>query len=333
MTALPQARQVDSAQASALQRAVRFILNNWLYTVTAILFIVYAIVVPRFLTRENLTNLTIGASITGIATAGFMFGLVAGQIDASIAGIVGLTAAVCAYLFQRVGLPFPLTAVLVLGAAALIGLFNSLLIIEAKIFSLVATIATTGLFIGLSLMITGGQMIGIARPGLSEALLARPLGVPVSVWMLITVYVVGYIILNHTKLGAHLYATGANYQAARLAGVRVKRIVRIAMIGVAITISLTAMLAVARVRTSLLFGITPTAVNFGDVVTAALLGGVSLYGGIGRIERALVAVLFLAILTNGLLLLGLPPATGLIVKGVIFTITVVIDSLLHFRNQ
>ncbi|MCP4165248.1 MAG: ABC transporter permease [Chloroflexi bacterium] len=329
MTNVPLFSDNSQGNRSAGSRVLDFLLNNWLYTVTIILFVLYALVVPRFLSVENMRNLIIGASITGIATAGFMIALVAGQIDASIAGIVALTAAIAAFLFVRVGVPFPLTFVLVLGSAALIGLFNSFLIVEAKIFSLVATIATTGLFIGLALFITGGQVIGISRIGFSETLLARPLGIPVSIWLLIFVYIFGYTTLNQTKLGAHLYATGANYDAARLAGVPVKRIVRIALIASATAAALTAMLAVARVRTSLLFGITPTAVNFSDVVVAALLGGISLYGGTGRIERALVAVLFLAILTNGLLLLGLPATVGLIVKGVIFTITVITDALLH----
>jgi len=89
---------------------------------------------------------------------------------------------------------------------------------------------------------------------------------------------------------------------------------------------------VARVRTSLMFGVTPSAVNFGDVVIAALLGGVSLYGGVGKIQGALIAVLFLAILTNGLLLLGLPPAVTAISKGAIFMITVIIDARRRANN-
>jgi ribose transport system permease protein len=304
----------------------------WLYTVTAIIFVAYAIFVPNFFTSGNLLNILVGASFTGIAAAGFTIALLAGQIDASTLGVLGLSANLAAVFFVRMELPFPAVLVLTLGAAALMGLLNSFLIIEGRIFSLIATMATAGVYVGLSLYITGGSAISIGRPGFSEVLQARPLGIPISIWLLALTYIVAYVVLNHTKLGMHIYATGSNYQAARLAGVRVTGVIRLCLVVLAMLIAVVAMLAVARVRTSLMFGVTPSAVNFGDVVIAALLGGVSLYGGVGKIQGALIAVLFLAILTNGLLLLGLPPAVTAISKGAIFMITVIIDARRRANN-
>jgi ribose/xylose/arabinose/galactoside ABC-type transport system permease subunit len=313
-----------------LGHLVRFLLlDNWLFTVTGIIFLIYAISIPVFLSGGNLENIFMGASLTGIATAGFTIALLAGQIDASTLGVVAVSANVAAVSFQTMGLPFPVVILLTLGVAALMGLLNSLLIIEGRIFSLIATMATSGVFIGLSLFITGGTALSIGRDGFSEVLLARPLGVPVAIWLLALTYTVAYIVLNYTKLGMHIYATGSNYQAARLAGVDVKNILRLCMVTVSMLIAVVAMLAMARVRTSLMFGVTPSAVNFGDVVIAALLGGVSLYGGIGRIQGALIAVLFLAILTNGLLLLSLPPAVAALIKGAIFMITIIVDAQRH----
>lgn len=315
-----------------LGQVVRLLfLDYWLYTMTGIIFLVYAIFIPMFLSRENLVNILVGASLTGIAAAGFTIALLAGQIDASTLGVVALSANVAAVLFQKLGVPLPVVLLLTLGVAALMGLLNSFLIIEGRIYSLIATMATSGVYIGLALFITGGTALSIGRAGFSETLLSRPLDIPVPIWLLALTYIVAYIVLNYTKLGMHIYATGSNYQAARLAGVRVKSILRLCLVVVSMLIAVVAMLAMARVRTSLMFGVTPSAVNFGDVVIAALLGGVSLYGGVGKIQGALIAVLFLAILTNGLLLLSLPPAVAALIKGSIFMITIIVDAQRHLK--
>lgn len=309
------------------QRLLRLALDNWLYAATLLLCVFFALSAPNFLTVSNIINTLVSASITGLVTAGFTIVLLTGTIDASITGVTALASVITAGLYQRAEFSLPATLVVLLIASIAMGLFNSLVIIEGRIYSLIATLATAGVFLGLSVGLAGGQQVAITRPELQDALFQRPLGIPMSIWLLFLCYILGYIMLNHTRLGAHIYATGANYTAARLNGVPVKRVIRTALIIAAITTSTAAVLATARANLSLLYGVTIGGVNLTDAFVAVLLGGISLHGGVGKIERNLVAVLFLSILANGLQLIGAAPAVWLVAKGLAFVGAVIIDAV------
>jgi ribose transport system permease protein len=309
------------------QRILRLILDNWLYAATILLCVAFTFTAPNFLTVDNVINTLVSASITGIVTAGFTFVLLTGTIDASITGITALASVLTAVMFQRWGFSLPVTLLLLLLASTAMGLFSSLIVIEGRIFSLIATLAAAGVFLGVSVGLAAGQQVAITRPELQSALFQRPLGLPISIWLLFLCYALGYVVLNHTKLGAHIYATGANHTAARLNGVPVNRVIRTVLIIAAVATSSAAVLATARANLSLLYGVTIGGVNITDAFTAALLGGISLQGGVGRIERNLVAVLFLSILANGLQLMDTAPAVWLVAKGLAFVGAVVIDAV------
>jgi ribose/xylose/arabinose/galactoside ABC-type transport system permease subunit len=315
-------RRTDQAQ-----RLLRLALDNWLYAATILLCIFFAFRAPNFLSVDNFINTLVSSSITGIVTAGFTIVLLTGTIDASTSGITALASVLCAVLFQKWGVPLPLTLLLLMVASVLMGLLSSFLVIEGRIYSLIATLGSSGVFLGLSVGLAAGQQIAITKPELQDALFERPLGIPISIWLLFLCYFLGYVMLNHTRLGAHIYATGSNYTAARLSGIPVKRVIRIALIIAATTTSLAAVLATARANLSLLYGVTIGGVNLADVFTAALLGGISLRGGVGKIERNLVAVLFLSILSNGLQLMDTAPAVWLVIKGLAFVGAVIIDAV------
>jgi ribose transport system permease protein len=130
--------------------------------------------------------------------------------------------------------------------------------------------------------------------------------------------------LNHTKLGAHIYATGANYTAARLSGVPVSRVIRIALMISGVTIALAAALVTARGNITILYG-AAGGLQPGPALLAVLLGGVSLFGGTGKLERNLVAVLFLVVVQNGLTLMNVPLSWWYLVQGAAFILAVVLD--------
>lgn len=315
-------RRTDDAQ-----RWLRLVLDNWLYAATILLCIFFAFRAPNFLTVDNAINTLVSSSITGIVAAGFSIVLMTGTIDGSNAGVTALSSVAAAVMFQKWGIPLPLMLLLLIILSVVMGLINSFLIIEARIYSMIATLGSSGLFLGLAVGLAAGQQVAITRPELQNMLFERPLGIPISIWLLFLCYFLSYVMLNHTRLGAHIYATGSNYTAARLSGVPVKRVIRTTLIIAATLTALAAALATARANLSLLYGVTIGGVNLTDVFTASLLGGVSLRGGVGRIERNLVAVLFLSILSNGLQLMDTAPAVWLVIKGLAFVGAVVIDSV------
>ena len=313
-------------------RIADFLLENGLYVSTVLLFIVFAALIPSFSSIESIVNILSSAALKGIIAAGFTIALIAGLIDASVVGMAMVTTVLTGVLFQGLGWSLPATLAGVMGAAALMALLNHSLVVRARINSFVSTVATSGLFLAVALVITGGQTIAITRPELQNVLLERPLGIPVAVWVLLIVYTVAYVMLTQTRLGAHLYATGANPAAARVTGVPVSRVTLVAFMLCALCTALGTVFATARAGSTLLFGTTFVTFDLSEIFTAVLLGGASLYGGSGKIERNLVAVLFLTILAFGLQLLGAKTGVWLVLKGSAFVAAILLDVIRQRRQ-
>lgn len=320
--------QGQLALSSRRRIQLLFLMDNGIYVVTVLIFILFIFAAPFFFTPRNLVNILISASLAGIVTAGYTVAILAGQIDTSTQGVIAIATVTTALLFQEVELALPLTVMVALLAGVAAGLFNGVIVVNGKIIAFVATLATQGVLVAIALFLTGGQTITITRVGLQEAVFIRIFGIPSSVWIMFLCYILGWIMLNHTKLGAHIYATGADYRAARLSGVPVDRVIRIALVISALTAALTAILVTARAKQSTLFGLAIAgSVDFVTALTAILLGGFSLFGGVGRIERNLVAVLFLTILGNGLQLMDVPTGIVLVVRGFALIAAVILSVL------
>ncbi len=305
-----------------------FLMDNGIYVVTVVLFIIFVFFAPFFFTQRNLVNILISASLAGIVTAGYTVAILAGQIDTSTQGVLAVATVTTALLFEEAGFSLPLTVIFALTAGIAAGLFNGLIVVNGKIVAFVATLATQGVMIAIALFLSGGATITIAREGLQETVFIRVFGIPSSVWIMFLCYIVGWVMLTQTKLGAHIYATGADYRAALLSGVPVDRVIRVALVISALTAALTAILVTARAKQSALFGLAIAgSVDFVTALTAVLLGGFSLFGGVGRIERNLVAVLFLTILGNGLQLMDVPTGIILVVRGFALVFAVILSVL------
>lgn len=320
--------QTDLSIDRRRRQNLLFLMDNGIYVVTILLFILFAFIAPFFFSQRNLVNILISASLAGIVTAGYTVAILAGQIDTSTQGVLAVATVTTALLFEEAGFSLPLTVAFALAAGIAAGLFNGLIVVNGKIIAFVATLATQGVMLAIALFLSGGQTITIAREGLQEAVFIRVYGIPSSVWIMFLCYIVGYIMLTQTKLGAHIYATGANYRASLLSGVPVNRVIRVSLVISALTAALTAVLVTARAKQSAMFGLAIAgSVDFVTALTAVLLGGFSLFGGVGRIERNLVAVIFLTILGNGLQLMDVPTGIVLIVRGFALVSAVILSVL------
>jgi ribose transport system permease protein len=314
------------------RRVLDFLLENGLYVSTILLIGVFTVSIPVFFSLENAVNILNSAALKGIIAAGFTVALIAGLIDTSILGVAAVSTVLTGVLFQQLGWPLWATLLGVFAAALVMASLNDALVVRAKINSFVATTATSGVFLGICLALTNGQTITITRPELQGVLLARPLGLPVAVWLMFALYGAAYAMFNHTRLGSHLYATGANHNAARVNGVPVNRVTYIAFALCALTSALGTVLATARAGSSLLFGTQFVTFDLTEIFTASLLGGASLFGGSGKIERNLIAVLFLTILANGLQLLQTGTGVWLVLKGGAFVTAIILDVVRQRRQ-
>ncbi len=314
-----------------LPRAVlKFLLNNGLLIALVIEIAIFATASPEiFLSTGNLFTVLRISATTGITVAFYTIALIAGQIDLSTAQVGAVTAVIFAWMFAILEWPLELSFVLAMAFAALLGLINSWLVIRVKIPSLIATLALGTLCYGLAISVIQSNsttgLIRLNRPPLRDIINTEIVGIPATVILMFAVYTIIYILLNHTRLGAHLYALGGNPQAARLNGIQDKRLVRFALMFTAMSAGFTAIMIAGRGLSA--GAATPVGGVLGGPLVAAIFSGVGLSGGSGRIERTLIGVIFLAVLTSGMSILNVSPFARSMIEGLAFVFAILIDSV------
>lgn len=309
-----------------IRRALEFLLNNSLLFATLILIALFAVIAREmnFLSFENLVNILMVATLNGLVACGLTITMLAGNIDFSTQGVSAIASILVGVIFQQMGLPLLPSILLVILGAALAGFATGILIVNFKIPGLVATIAVNGSFVALAMFLSNNKQINVVRPEMTSFWLTSSLlGIPFTVWFMFGCFVLAYIMLNHTKLGAHIYATGANLNAARLNGVPVNRVIRITLILSAICIGVAGIVSTARSGITILFG-SSGGLATGDAFLAVLLGGIALFGGSGKIEQIFMAIIFLAVLFNGLSLLALPTGVWFAIRGLAYLLAIIL---------
>lgn len=274
-----------------------------------------------FATGSNFENIARQISLDAPMVFGQMVVLIAGGIDIS----VGSTMAMAASL--TIGLQPYGTGVAVMGALGFglgIGILNGLLVTRGKIVAFVATLGTMSLVRGLLLTYTGQASLVGTDPAFTFWGNGQIGPVPVSFLVVLAVLAALYALLEHTRQGRNLYAIGGNNDAAFLGGVSVKNGLMLAFIISGVMAALSGVLVASRLNSaSVQLGTDAPLMS----ISAALIGGASLFGGKGSIIAAFFGVLALGILNNGMNLLGVPTYTQIAVRALILIAIVVIDAL------
>lgn len=302
------------------------------YSVLLILLgigLIFSLGSDRFLTPSNLMNIAVQTSIIAIIAIGMTFVILTAGIDLSVGSVVALCGALAAGLAVRQELGTFAGIGLALLAGAVVGVINGLLIVKGKVPPFVATLSTLAIARGLTLVYTEGRPIS----GIDERFIflgsGEILGIATPVIILAIVFVVAYIVLRSTRFGNYVYATGGNEEVSRLAGVRTSIITLSVYIISGFLAALGGVLLVAR-----LWSAQPNAaVGLElDAIAAPVLGGVSLFGGVGNVTGALVGAFILGILSNGLNLMGVPSFWQQVIKGVVLILAVMLDVLTKRRR-
>ena len=294
-----------SAALARFRRSHEF----WLLAVIVVLSLALSLATDSFLTWQNLFDLLTSNAFVGILAAGLLVVLIAGHIDISFTA----TASVAQYLALTVGIRYGLgwLALFALAGATgvLCGLINAVFVTKLRISSIIVSIATLNLFYGLLIFTTGGNYITslpkFFRDGISwfehEDASGVPYGLNLQILLLIGAFAATWLLLNRTNIGRQIYALGGNKDAAQRLGFHVFRI-NLLVYGYLGFIAGVASIVQAQLAQS----VTPT-VLVGkelDVLAAVVLGGASLNGGVGTVFGAILGVTLLAILQNGLVLIG-----------------------------
>jgi L-arabinose transport system permease protein len=289
--------------------------------VFALLFLACAIFVPNFATFVNMKGLGLAVSLSGMVACGMLFCLASGDFDLSVASVIacaGVTTAVVINMTESLWIG--VLAGLALGAVS--GLINGLVIAWLKINALIATLAMMQIVRGLAYIISDGKAVGVEDERFFTLGYANWLGLPAPIWLTAGCMVIFGFLLNKTTFGRNTLAIGGNEEAARLSGVPVVR-TRIIIFVLSGLVSAAAGIILASRMTS---GQPMTSIGFElIVISACVLGGVSLKGGVGKISWVIAGVLILGTVENAMNLLNISPFSQYVVRGLILLLAVIFD--------
>jgi ribose transport system permease protein len=287
-----------------------------------IAMIIISLTTDRFLTTQNLINVSLQVSTIAIAAIGSTLVILTANIDLSPGSAAALTTCVLAILVKNMGIPLPMgmIAVLVLGVG--MGLLNGFLSSYGRIPSFVATLATMSIFRGLAFLITEGHPIFSISPALEGLFYGKVIGIPLPFIYMLVLYGATAIFLRNTRSGRAIYAVGGNESAAHLSGIHVKRTRLLAFILAGLAASIAGILMSARLNSG--------SPNYGvglelAAIAAAVIGGASLAGGHGNVISTLFGALTVAVVRNGLNLNAVPAAWQNITLGCIIVLAVGLD--------
>jgi ribose transport system permease protein len=306
-----------------------WIVEKRIFVILIVIFLLAVFFVPYFPTMVNLSNLAVQLSIDGIVVVGMAILMVAFGIDLGVGSNFAMSGIVYALLAQY-GLPIPVAALGGVIAGSLIGLVNGLIVTKLKIHFFIATLATMVVFQGVAITISKGEVVypGIEGFDWLGRFQIGPIQFPVLVFLLTVL--IGHVILSQTKIGQYWYAIGDNQEAAKRVGLNVDRIFTSAFIAAGLCAGLAGVIFAARANSgSPSLGV-DTAL---DAISASVIGGVSLYGGIGSIPGAFAGLLIINILRNSLNLIGVTPYVQYVVRGSILILVVVMDAYFNWRKR
>jgi ribose/xylose/arabinose/galactoside ABC-type transport system permease subunit len=278
---------------------------------------------PPFVSGVNIINILLTVSVIGILAVPWSMLCISGGLDISIGSMMGFIAVTVTSLFTH-GLGLLPSILLGCAIAGFLGFLNGILIERVGINSLITTLGMFSILRGAAFVVTGGQGIVISDASLKFIGLGRIWVFPFSVALLIAFFVAGYLVLRYTQYGRNLFVVGGNEKAARVAGIGV-RLARISMYVVTAICSGIGGLIIAAQLSNALPKI-GTGYEFA-VITAVVLGGVSLSGGKGRMVGVLLGILIIGSLRYGLEITGVHSFFQTIAEGTILLVAVALDQL------
>ena len=312
--------QIPTGQSAGRLRTVAG--NYAIVWVTAALFLALAIATDGFLREANMRNILDQQSATLIAASVATLAMIAGGFDVSVSAVFVAAPLVALQVENATGSVFlALLAGIAFGLVC--GAANGGIIAYGRVNSFIATLATSFMIFGIGFLVSDRSVLRPAGDGFQELARSRILGLTSGTWFAFAVTAAAWVVLAKTRYGRHLYATGGNAEAARLAGVPTTRIVASVFVLAGAAAGLAGTLNASRSISanpsddfSFVFG----------VIAAIVVGGTSIAGGEGAVWRTVFGALFIAFMNNGFNLMQVDPIWQRIIQGIVILAAVGIDA-------
>lgn len=310
----------------------KFILDRMIVVFLVLFVGVMSFVHDRFLTADNIVNITMEFAVYGVVACAMTFAIICGEFDLSASSVFGWSSLLFIDLVNKMGVPLAFLITLACGTA--IGLFNGLLISKVKIHAFVVTMGNMMSIKGLALFYTDGKPVNTPNEfiyDLGNGALFKGSGFPGIPYLVIifaAALLISFFVLKYTNFGRNLYATGGNYIVAKLAGINVDfyKLMIFVILGFAAAFG-GMMIGCRMVAGNALYGQDLSL----SVIAAIVIGGTSLSGGSGGVFKTLVGLLVVSVLFNTLMLLGVQAYYQQLAKGIVVVAVVSTDVYMN-RN-
>lgn len=311
-------------------QAMDIIKKYGIYLALIILMVFFSVVTNSFLKPDNLFNVARQISMLGIAAVGMAFVLLLGGIDLSIGSQITLVNIIAAWLMVKAGV-HPLPACIVsLAMSSAVGFINGWIIANIKMPPLIVTLASMTMLEGLAFIICNGIPIFGFPKGFSVIGQGYLGPVPIPVIIMAAILATGAFILNETFFGRWFYAVGGNEEAANLSGINVKRVKYLVYTLSGFFAGIAGIVMLSRTNSGQ--ALAGKGFEF-DVLTAVVLGGVSVNGGSGKISNVVAGILILGVLSNGMVLMNVTQYSQMLIKGTVLLAAVGFDCYQKQRGK
>ena len=300
-------------------------------TAFVLLCAVLSAVSPYFLTQQNILNVLRQASINGVLAIGMTFVILTRGIDLSVGSVVALSGIVAASFATTSsiagvhGSPYPAVVAIVIGilVGVAAGAVNGIVVSRFRVPSFVVTLGMLSTARGVTMLYTLGRPVPSLTPEFRWMGTGQVAGVPAPILILLAVFAISWWVLGHTRFGRHIYAVGGNPRAANTSGIAVPRTRLLVFMISGATAGLAGLVLSARTGS----GLTQAGIAYElDAIAAVVIGGTSLSGGVGTVTGTLFGALLIAVMNNGLDLLGVDSNYQQIIKGIMIVAAVMIDT-------
>jgi ribose transport system permease protein len=300
------------------------------------IIVAFSVIAPdTFFQSSNLRLVLQNAAILLVLGVGATFVIITGGIDLSVGSVLVFSGVAASSTMKYLGGEGWTTAAagaaVAIGSGVAWGLVNGILIAKARIPSMIVTLGTMGVALGVALVLTGGVDIS-GVPSVLEDHIGYgqlPFGIPVVVVIAVVTALFGAVLLQTTRFGVYTRASGSNFESTTRAGVNVTaHLIKVYALAGACA-GLAGILALAQFSTTSISGHKDAALS---VITAVILGGTSLFGGVGGIFGTVIGVLIPAVLQNGFVIVGIEPFWQPVATGAVLILAVYIDQLRRSKS-
>jgi rhamnose transport system permease protein len=303
-----------------------------LVAIMVVLGAVVTLSAPQFLTRDNLSQVAVLASVTAVAAIGEALVIITRNVDLSVEATIGLVAYIVASTLESQVLNGPSAIAVGLVIGLVLGMVNGVVVAYLRVPAIVATLGTLSVFRGFDYFIAGSHQVPVAAlpEGFTDVAHGAVLGIPIFVLLAIAIVAVAGVVLRSSRFGRQLYAVGSNPEAAAILGIKSRRVVFVAFASCGLLAGLAGVMWVMEFGT--ISGTAATGSGLA-IVAAAVVGGVNIFGGSGSVAGAMVGALFLGFVANALILVGLSQFWLQAIYGVVILSAVSADAFIVRRVQ